>query len=155
MYTFLSFSSAMCCPFLWLLHGPPTGFVWPSTRLQEDLMTFIIRWWNLIWAAPLSEMSSSIWSHAGENKRVSNYSLGVWVGGGGGGGAACGWREHCGSRHMRERVKVGKRDTRHGLWKKSIVRCQLQVMRFELGSVSLLWPQSNGRRYYPRVHSTG
>lgn len=80
VYTFLSLSSAVCCLNLWLLHGPPPGFVWPSTGLQQDLMTFIIRWGNLIWAAPLSEMSSSIWSHAGENKRVSNYSFGVWVG---------------------------------------------------------------------------
>lgn len=88
------FSVQLCCPFPGLLHRPPPGFVWPSIRLQRDLMTFIIRWGNLIWAAPLSEMSSLIWNHAGENKRVSNYSFRVWVGW----CAVCGWREQSGSR---------------------------------------------------------
>lgn len=84
-------------PLLVLFLRPPAGFVWPSAGLQQDLMTFIIRWGNLIWAAPLSEMSRPIRSHAGENKE-SNYSLGV--------GAVCGWREHGGS-GLRE--KSGRR----------------------------------------------
>lgn len=149
--TFLSLFSAVCCPFLWILHGPPPGFVWPSTRLQRDLMTFIIRWGNLIWAAPLSEMSSSIWSHAGENKRVSNYSLGVWVGA----GAAHGWREHSASRHWEKERELERETPGMVHVKKSIGSRQLQVMRFELGSLSSLWPRSNGTRYYPWVRSTG
>lgn len=124
-----------------LLHRPPPGFVWPSTRLQRDLMTFIIRWGNLIWAAPLSEMSSSIQSHAGENKRVSNYSLGV-LAGGGVVGAVCGWREYTGSRHWEKERHWQKKETPSVvLWKESIVSCLHHVMRYELGSVSSLWPE--------------
>lgn len=75
----LFFCVQLCFLCLRLLRWLPLGFVWPSTRLQQDLMTFIIRWRNLIWAALVSEMSIPIWSHAGENKRASNYSSGARV----------------------------------------------------------------------------
>lgn len=123
--------SAVCRPFPGLLHGPPPGFVWPSTWHQQDLMTFIIRWGDLIWAAPLSEMSSSIRRHAGENKRMSNYSLGLRVG----------WVRLVGDEGTQRERRAGKRDAERGLWKKSIASCRRQVMRFELGSVSSLWPE--------------
>lgn len=110
----LFLSVQLCCLLLRLLHGPSPCFVWPSTRLQRDLMTFIIRWGNLIWAAPLSEMSSLIRRHAGENKRVSNYSLGVWVG-----RVQYVGDESARVKKQRERVGAG-RGTKRGLWKKSI-----------------------------------
>ena len=128
-----------------------TGFVWPSTRLQRDLMTFIIRLGNLIWAAPLSEMSSSIRSHAGENKRVSNYSLGVWVGW----VAVCGWREHSGSGHRKKEWEPGK-ERRRAWFMKEINSGVAAVRLWDLSWD--LFPhcdRSNGPRYYPRVHQTG
>lgn len=104
----------------------PLGFVWLSIRLQQDLMTFIIRWWNLIWAPPLSEMSGLIWSYAGENKRGSNYSLRAqvrWA-------QFVGDEERSGSRHRGEESERERRGVQGGLWKKSIVSCHHQVMRF-------------------------
>lgn len=54
-------------------------------------------------------MSRPIWHHARENKRVSNYSLGVWVG----------WVQFVGDESMRvktQRERVGeRRGTKRGL----------------------------------------
>ena len=148
------FHSLQLCvvPFLWLLHGPPPGFVWPSTRLQRDLMTFIIRWGNLIWAAPLSEMSSSIRSHAGENKRVSNYSLGVWV------GVGCSLRVTGAQRVGDTERKSGSRakERRRAWFMKEINSGVAAVRLWDLSWD--LFPhcdRRNGPRYYPRVHQTG
>lgn len=58
-------STSTCTPFISLhlrvfvpssggyYSGPPPGFVWPSTRLQQDLMTFIIRWGGWWWRGGL------------------------------------------------------------------------------------------------------
>lgn len=120
------------------------GFVWLSIRLQQDLMTFIIRWWNLIWAAPLSEMSSKIWSYAGENKRGSNYSLGAQVR----------WAQFAGDestagRDTDRRNWWGKE--RHAGWVMKEINSELPPSGYETPSEDLFphRAQSNGPLYYP------